>query len=61
MVASLSKQLQEEKEARKKLEGELQQLHKVSSEINRKLTEKAQWMRNSNWDSREDSRERGYS
>jgi len=42
MVVSLSKQLQEEKEARKKLEGELQQLYKVSSEINRKLTEKAQ-------------------
>ena len=48
MVASLSKQLQEEKEARKKLEGELHQLHKVSTEIHKKLTEKAQWKINSN-------------
>ena len=32
-VLSLSKQLLEEKEARKKLEGELQHLMKVSSEI----------------------------
>ena len=37
-IASLSKQLEAEKYARKKLERELQQLHMVSSEIHKKLT-----------------------
>jgi len=37
VVASLSKQLLQEKEARRKLEQELQQLQKVSSEIQKKL------------------------
>ena len=41
MVASLTKQLQEEKMARKKLESELSQLQAVSTEIQKKLSQKA--------------------
>jgi len=37
-IMSLSKQLEDEKDARKKLERELMELQQVSSEIHKKLT-----------------------
>ena len=41
-IQSLSKQLQDEKDARRKLEQELQQLQKVSADIHKKLVEKSE-------------------
>lgn len=40
IVASLSKQLQEEKDARQKLEQELEKLKVISSEIQKNLAKK---------------------